>query len=65
LTNVEEKTRDYPGVIISSSCRKEDLMDVSPGHNHDGLKKTAKGAIGEQLERMVASPYLSHSTFLR
>jgi hypothetical protein len=36
-------------------------MDVSPGHNHDGLKKAAKGAIGEQLERMVASPYLSHS----
>jgi len=21
-------------------------MDVSPGHNHDGLKKAAKGAIG-------------------
>lgn len=36
-------------------------MDASPGHNHDGLNKAAKSEIGEQLGRMVASPYFSHS----
>jgi hypothetical protein len=36
-------------------------MDASPGHVHDGLNKAAKSAIGEQLDRMVASPYFSHS----
>jgi hypothetical protein len=37
-------------------------MDVvAPGHNHQGLSKAAKGEISEQLDRMVASPYFSHS----
>jgi hypothetical protein len=36
-------------------------MDASSSHNHDGLNKAAKSAIGEQLDRMVASPYFSHS----
>jgi len=44
-------------------------MDASSSHNHDGLNKAAKSAIGEQLDRMVASPYFSHSkrlpSFLR
>ncbi len=36
-------------------------MGASPSHVQDGLKKAAKNAIGEQLDRMVASPYFSHS----
>lgn len=36
-------------------------MNASPIQNHDGLSDTAKKAIGEQLDRMVASPYFSHS----
>jgi hypothetical protein len=36
-------------------------MDASPGQTQDGLSKAARSAIGEQLERMVASPYFSHS----
>jgi hypothetical protein len=44
-------------------------MDASPGHSHDGLNKPEKAAICEQLDRMVASPYFSHSkrlpSFLR
>jgi len=36
-------------------------MDASTDQTHNGLSKAAKTAIGEQLERMVASPYFSHS----
>lgn len=36
-------------------------MDATPSHVHDGLNKAAKSAIGEQVDRMVASPYFSHS----
>ncbi|MGA7343806.1 MAG: hypothetical protein WBE72_18525 [Terracidiphilus sp.] len=36
-------------------------MDASTGQIHNGLSKAAKSAIGEQLDRMVASPYFSHS----
>ena len=45
-------------------------MNVSlQARNHEGLSVAAKKAIGEQLERLLASPYMSHSkrlpTFLR
>ena len=33
----------------------------SPSQSYDGMSKAEKGAIGEQLDRMVASPYFSHS----
>jgi hypothetical protein len=36
-------------------------MDASTDQIHAGLSKAAKSAIGEQLDRMVASPYFSHS----
>jgi len=36
-------------------------MDASTGHIYNDLSKAAKTAIGEQLDRMVASPYFSHS----
>ncbi|MGA7593312.1 MAG: hypothetical protein WBW02_22590 [Candidatus Sulfotelmatobacter sp.] len=44
-------------------------MDASTGQIHNGPSKAAKSAMGEQLDRMVASPYFSHSkrlpSFLR
>jgi hypothetical protein len=36
-------------------------MDASPGQSHDGPNKVAKNEIGEQLDRVVASPFFSHS----
>jgi len=36
-------------------------MDASTGQIYNDLSKAAKTAIGEQLDRMVASPYFSHS----
>jgi hypothetical protein len=34
---------------------------ASAGHVNDGVSKTERDAIGEQLDRLVASPYFSHS----
>jgi hypothetical protein len=45
------------------------MCAVLQGQKHDGLSKVAKNAIMEQLDRLLASPYFSHSrrfpTFLR
>jgi hypothetical protein len=37
------------------------MLVGSPSTKTDGLSPTAKAAIGEQLNRIVASPYFSHS----
>ncbi len=37
------------------------MLTASAGQNHESVSKAAKSAIGEQLERLVASPYFSHS----
>ncbi len=37
------------------------MCAVLQGQKHDGLSKTAKNAIMEQLDRLLASPYFSHS----
>jgi hypothetical protein len=37
------------------------MCAVLQGHKHDGLSNTARTAIVEQLDRLLASPYFSHS----
>ena len=37
------------------------MCAVLQGHKHDGLSKPAATAILEQLDRLLASPYFSHS----
>ncbi|MGA3334608.1 MAG: hypothetical protein ABSC62_10660 [Terracidiphilus sp.] len=37
------------------------MSDASQAHRKECLSETAQKAIGEQLERLLASPYLSHS----
>ncbi len=37
------------------------MFTAAAGQNHEIVSKAAKNAIGEQLERLVASPYFSHS----
>jgi hypothetical protein len=37
------------------------LSAASPSQNHEGLSAATRDAIGKQLDRLLASPYFSHS----